>query len=148
MSRFSIQCLLLWTCCWMLSWSFLWNHPSLRFLILYLAHQASFVCRFLLHLLWGKLGSLWSYCWSPWPCLLRSKKMDLTYFIFSFIFSFWFIFQFSIFRTTRVRVDWSCHHISHLMAKSQDRSQDLEKFSRRFENKWCYTIWTPHGCLE
>jgi len=33
-----------------------------------------------------------------------------------FYFSFQFIFLFSIFRTTRVRVDQSCYHISHLMA--------------------------------
>jgi len=44
--------------------------------------------------------------------LLRLKKVDLIYFTFLFI----FIFHFSIFRTTRVRVDWSCYHISHLMA--------------------------------
>ena len=48
----------------------------------------------------------------------RSKKVDLIYFIFIFIFYFIFdlFFDFSIFRTTRVRVDWSCCHISHLMA--------------------------------
>jgi len=48
----------------------------------------------------------------------RSKKVDLIYFIFLFIFYFLFnlFFYFSIFRTTRIRVDWSCHHISHLMA--------------------------------
>jgi len=62
----------------------------------------------------------------------RSKKVDLIYFIFLLLFYF---ILFSIFRTARVRVDQSCHHISHLMAKSQDRSQDLGEFSRRFENK-------------
>jgi len=67
----------------------------------------------------------------------RLKKVDLTYFIFIFIFYFPFDFisLFSIFRTTGVRVDQSCHHISHLMVKSQDRSQDLGEFSRRFKNK-------------
>ena len=74
---------------------------------------------------------------SPTILLSRSKKVDLTYFIFLFIFYFLFdsISLFSIFRTTRVRVDQSHHHISHLMAKSQDRLQDLGEFSRRFENK-------------
>ena len=45
----------------------------------------------------------------------RSKKVDLIYFIFLFIFYFYFgfIFLFSIFRTTRVRVDWLRCHISH-----------------------------------
>jgi len=42
----------------------------------------------------------------------RSKKVDLTYFLFFF---FYFIFDFislySIFRTTGVRVDWSHYHI-------------------------------------
>ena len=54
----------------------------------------------------------------------RLKKVNLTYFIFIFIFNFPFDFisLFSIFRTTGVRVDQSCHHISHLMVKSQDRS--------------------------
>ena len=47
--------------------------------------------------------------------LSRSKKVDLIYFIFIFYFLFNLFFQFSIFRTTRVRVDQLCHHISHLM---------------------------------
>ena len=46
------------------------------------------------------------------------------YFISSFhfiLFLFSFSFSFSIFRTARVRVDWSHCHISHkLIAKSQD----------------------------
>ena len=64
--------------------------------------------------------------------LLRSLMVD-----FIFIFSFYFIFLlFSIFRTTRVRVYQSRCYISHkLMAKSQDWSQDLEEWSRRFWNK-------------
>jgi len=49
---------------------------------------------------------------------------DGLYFIFPFHFYFTFLFfsfHFSIFRTARVRVDWSRCHISHkLMAKSQD----------------------------
>jgi len=69
---------------------------------------------------------------------------------FSFSFSSYFIFlfsffSFSIFRTARVRVDWSRCHISHkLMAKSQDWLQDLGELSRRFKNKWHHTTWTPH----
>ena len=44
----------------------------------------------------------------------RSLTVD---FIFIFIFIFCIFHLFSIFRTTWVRVDWSCHHISHnLMA--------------------------------
>ena len=72
---------------------------------------------------------------------------------FSFIFHFYFYFifslfsYFSIFRTARVRVDWSCCHNSHLIAKSQDRSQDLGEFSRRFENRWRHTTWTLHVSL-
>jgi len=43
----------------------------------------------------------------------KSLTMDLT-FIFTLHFSFYFIlFYFSIFRTTWVRVYWSCCHISH-----------------------------------
>ena len=72
---------------------------------------------------------------------------------FSFIFHFYFYFlfslfsYFSIFRTARVRVDLSCCHNSHLIAKSQDRSQDLGEFSRRFENRWRHTTWTLHVSL-
>ena len=37
-----------------------------------------------------------------------SQTVDLVFlFYFSFLFSFHFVFLFSIFRTTRVRVDWS-----------------------------------------
>ena len=60
-------------------------------------------------------------------------------FFFIFYFHFYFIFSlfsyFSIFRTARVRVDQSCCHNSHLIAKSQDRSRDLGEFSRRFKNR-------------
>ena len=72
---------------------------------------------------------------------------------FSFIFHFYFYFifslfsYFSIFRIARVRVDLSCCHNSHLIAKSQDRSQDLGEFSRRFENRWRHTTWTLHVSL-
>ena len=47
--------------------------------------------------------------------LLSLQMVDLVFFLFYFsiLFSFHFIFIFSIFRTTRVRADWSCHHISH-----------------------------------
>ena len=72
----------------------------------------------------GSLGILY---------LSRSKKVDLIYFIFLFI--FYFLFYFLFFRTTRVRVDQSRRYISHLIAKSQNRSRDLEEFSRRFKNK-------------
>ena len=48
---------------------------------------------------------------------IEEGRLDLFYFSFYFLVSFQFIFQFSIFRTTRVRVDWSCYHTSHnLMA--------------------------------
>jgi len=69
--------------------------------------------------------------------LSKLRKLDLVYFIFSFhfLFYFQFIFPSSIFRTTRVRVDQSHCHSNHLMAKPQDRSQDLGEVSRRFENK-------------
>ena len=44
-----------------------------------------------------------------------SQMVDLVflYFTFHFLFSFCFIFIFSILRTTRVRVNQSCSHISH-----------------------------------
>jgi len=66
---------------------------------------------------------------------IEEGGLDLFYFSFHFYFIFDLFFYFSIFRTARVRVDWSHRHISHLMAKSQDRSQDLEELSRRFENR-------------
>jgi len=49
------------------------------------------------------------------PKISSSQMVDLVFalFYFSFLFSFCFIFIFSIFRTTRVRVDWSCYHTSH-----------------------------------
>jgi len=47
---------------------------------------------------------------------IEESELDLFYFSFYFYFYFQFIFIFSIFRTTRVRVDQSCHYISHLMA--------------------------------
>jgi len=65
----------------------------------------------------------------------RLKKLDLIYFSFHFFIFFSIYFPFSIFRTTRVRVDRSHCHNSHLIAKSQDRSRDLGEFSRRFENR-------------
>jgi len=40
---------------------------------------------------------------------IEEDGLDLFYFILDLFF------YFSIFRTTRVRIDWSCHHISHLM---------------------------------
>ena len=40
---------------------------------------------------------------------IKESRLDLFYFYFYFL----FIFLFSIFRTTRVRVDWSRCHISH-----------------------------------
>ena len=53
-----------------------------------------------------------------------------------FYFILFIFLLFSIFRTTWVRVDRSCHHISHnLMAKSQDWSWDIGERSRRFWNK-------------
>ena len=57
-------------------------------------------------------------CFGERTILSRSSTVDFILFYFIFIFSF---FPFSIFRTARVRVDWSRCHISHkLMAKSQD----------------------------
>ena len=73
--------------------------------------------------------------WVCRPPVSRSRKLDLVYFSFHFLFSFQFIFPFSIFRTTRVRVDRSRCYISHLMVWSQDKSQDMREFSRRFKNK-------------
>ena len=69
--------------------------------------------------------------WSPQKMVNKETKAFNVkivdgglYFIFLFIFIFLFfsfLFHFSIFRTARVRVDWSRCHISHkLMAKSQD----------------------------
>ena len=70
---------------------------------------------------------------------MSSSQMVNLVFLLSFIFIFIFFsslfFYFSIFRTSRVRVDRSCCHNSHLIAKSQDRLQDLGEFSRRFKNK-------------
>ena len=44
-------------------------------------------------------------------------RLRFSLFAFSFLFLFCFIFLFSIFRTTRVRVDWShCHNNHNLMA--------------------------------
>jgi len=48
---------------------------------------------------------------------IKESRLDLFSFLFIFYFYFYFISLFSIFRTTRVRVDRSHHHISHLMAK-------------------------------
>jgi len=66
---------------------------------------------------------------------IEEGGLSLFYFSFHFYFLFDLFFYFSIFRTTRVRVDQSYRHISHLIAKSQDRSQDLGELSRRFENR-------------
>ena len=46
---------------------------------------------------------------------IEKGGLDLFYFSFYFNFIFDLFFYFSIFRITRVRIDWSCHHISHLM---------------------------------
>ena len=48
-------------------------------------------------------------------CQDQRKWTWFILFFFSFLFSVQFIFIFSIFKTTRVRADWSRHHISHLM---------------------------------
>ena len=70
-----------------------------------------------------------SFCTPLLPPLVCQDCWRWTLFYFSlFIFIllfFSFSFHFSIFRTARVRVDWSRSHISHkLMAKSQDWSRD------------------------
>jgi len=85
--------------------------------------------------------SYWYYS-SPIIIIVKIKEVGLGLFYFSF--SFLFYFPFSIFRTTRVRIDQSHCHSNHLMAKSQDKSRDLGEFSRRFKNRWCHTTWTPH----
>ena len=85
---------------------------------------------------------------------IKEGRLDLFYFSFHFYFLFDLFFYFSIFRTTRVRVDWSCCHICHLMAKSQDRSQDLGKVVEDLRTNdiiqhghHMLTSWTTHGCL-
>ena len=52
----------------MSSWVSLQNHPSPGYCCLRLAHRASSMHRFLLHLLWGELGLLWSCCLFHWLC--------------------------------------------------------------------------------
>ena len=47
---------------------------------------------------------------------IKKGGLDLFYFSFYFYFLFGLFFYFSIFRITRVRVDWSHRHISHLIA--------------------------------
>ena len=67
----------------------------------------------------------------------RSKKVDLTSFLFfSFFIFFLILFLYFLF-LEQLGLGLIGHAItsSHLMAKSQDRSQDLGEFSRRFENK-------------
>jgi len=62
------------------------------------------------------MSILCSHVHYSFASLSRSKKVDLVYFILFFIFIF-FLIYFSIFRTTRVRVDWShCHISRNLMA--------------------------------
>ena len=74
----------------------------------------------------GKKASEWMSTRKLWDHAIDIKKgfvlgnikieedgLDLFYFFFPFLFSFQFSFQFSIIRTTRVRVDWLCCHISH-----------------------------------
>ena len=39
---------------------------------------------------------------------IEESRLDLSYFFLHFHFSFSIYFSISIFRTTRVRVDWSC----------------------------------------
>jgi len=64
---------------------------------------------------------------------IKEGRLDLSSSHFYFIL---FSIYFSIFRKTRVRVDQLHCHISHnLMAKSQDKSRNLEELSRRFWNK-------------
>ena len=83
--------------------------------------------------------------------MLRSKKVDLTYFIFLFIFYFPFDFisLFSIFRTTGVRVAWSRHHISH--ETDHETWENLVEDSRTNDviqhGHHMLTSWTIHGCL-
>ena len=64
----SIQHLLSLSCCWMSFWVLSRSRPNSGFLILHLAFWASIVRKFLLHLPWGELRSLWSCRWSLWLC--------------------------------------------------------------------------------
>jgi len=81
-----------------------------------------------------------------WSNMLRLKKVDLTYFLFFSFFIFFSILFFYFLFLEQLGLGLISHTVilSHLMAKSQDRSWDLGEFSRRFENKWHHTIWTPH----
>ena len=68
MSWSSIRYLLPWICHWTLFWFLLQIHPNSRYRCLCLARRASSVRKFPLHLLWGELGSLWSYRLFHWLC--------------------------------------------------------------------------------
>ena len=97
------------------------------------------------HISWSQGHSTSLYI-SESISLSRLKKVDLTYFLFFsfFIFLFDFISLFFIFRTTEVRVDWSCCHIKSPDGKVTRQIMKLGEFSRRFENKWHYITWTSH----
>ena len=67
----------------------------------------------------------------------RSKKVDLTSFLFfSFFIFFSILFLYFLF-LEQLGLGLIGHAVtsSYLMVKSQDRLQDLGEFSRRFENK-------------
>ena len=60
-------------CHWIYSWFPGQNLSNFGYQFLHLAHWASSMHKFPLHLLWGKLRLLWSYC----PFLLRNNLIPL-----------------------------------------------------------------------
>jgi len=86
-----------------------------------------------------------------------SQIVDLAflYFIFHFYFHIVLFFYFSIFRTTRVKVDQSRCHISHNLMGSHKTDhetwENLVEDSRTDDviqhGHHMLTSWTTHGCL-
>jgi len=82
---------------------------------------------------------------------IKIKESGLSF--FSFLFHFYFIFNLlfyiSIFRTTRVRVDWSCCHISH--KTDHETWENLVEDSRTDDviqhGHHMLASWTIHGYL-
>jgi len=70
-------------------------------------------------------------------------------FLFLFLFLFCFIFLFSIFRTTGVRVDQSCCHISHKTDHKtwENLVEDLRTDDIIQHGHHILTSWTTHGHL-
>ena len=74
----SIWYLLPLSCHWIWSWFLKQSLPNPGFQFLCLTYQAFFVHKCLLHLLWGKLGLPWFYCWSLWPCYSWETVLSLS----------------------------------------------------------------------